>query len=246
MGCVAHGGEMRTCDTGTPFDIYAPGSDDLVLPSVCGSKAFACLASWAERTLSLRRRESFIMVLFGFWALPWLNRHGRGPGNRCPLSTSFHLEVCTISPFGPMSRFPTSGRVALAKGDATPGAQGVCPHSAGCRQAMHRGEFGIAIPQPVAIVGQNRKRRSEEIALLRQCFSTLLCRYEYLTLHSEDADGQRSCQAIQVLDVERRNIIVRPFLDADDEAGPRAFTRSASKHGAVGAPQGSKARCRPS
>lgn len=84
---------------------------------------------------------------------------------------------------------------------------------------MHRGEFHLAPnPQLVAIIGQNRKRKSEEVLLLRQWFSMLLCRYEYLTLHMVDADGHQSFQAVQVLDVERRNIVVRPFLDADDEA----------------------------
>ena len=54
--------------------------------------------------------------------------------------------------------------------------------------------------------------------LLRQWFSKVLCRFEYITLRVIGEDGTLEHQAFQLLDLERRNIIVRPFMDLDDQA----------------------------
>lgn len=60
------------------------------------------------------------------------------------------------------------------------------------------------------------KRNSQEILLLRQWFAAILKPYEYLTLVVPTQHGENTLQAFQLLDLERRNIITRPFVDATE------------------------------
>lgn len=56
------------------------------------------------------------------------------------------------------------------------------------------------------------------MVLLRQWFSTVLRPYEHLTLRVVGEDGMLHHQAFQFLDLERHNMIVRPFMDKDQQA----------------------------
>ena len=54
---------------------------------------------------------------------------------------------------------------------------------------------------------------------MRQWLSCVLTRYAYVTFRMVAEDGSGYCyQAFQVLDLERRNIVIRPFMDMDEQA----------------------------
>lgn len=61
-------------------------------------------------------------------------------------------------------------------------------------------------------------RRSTEILLLRQFFAAMLKRYDYMSLPVVGETGLLSVYVFQILDVERRNIIIRPFTDLAERA----------------------------
>lgn len=63
-----------------------------------------------------------------------------------------------------------------------------------------------------------RHRRSPEIALLRQWFGAMLRRFDYMTLTVVGEGGGVSYQALQLLDLERKSLVVRPFVDTDEAA----------------------------
>lgn len=63
-----------------------------------------------------------------------------------------------------------------------------------------------------------RPRRTTDVTLLRQWYHATLRPYEYITFRVVGEEGGHSWQAGQVLDLERRNLIVKPFVDAEEEA----------------------------
>lgn len=54
------------------------------------------------------------------------------------------------------------------------------------------------------------------MVLLGQWYHAALSSYDYMTLPTRGEDGGLVLQAFQVLDVERRNLIVRPFLNVGE------------------------------
>lgn len=54
--------------------------------------------------------------------------------------------------------------------------------------------------------------------MLRQWFGALLRRFDYMTIKVVGEGGGYSHQPFQLLDLERRSLIVRPFVDLDDAA----------------------------
>ena len=68
----------------------------------------------------------------------------------------------------------------------------------------------------------NHENRAEEIVLIRQFLAAALRRYEYITLPVVGEEGDVEHQPFQLLDFERRNLIVRAFV-ADDEQVPMAY-----------------------
>lgn len=75
-------------------------------------------------------------------------------------------------------------------------------------------------PPPVGALAllDRPERKSQDIVLLRQWLATFLKPYDYMTVSVVGEDGGRSILAFQLLDLERKNLIVRPFVDADDMA----------------------------
>ena len=71
---------------------------------------------------------------------------------------------------------------------------------------------------PAARARDRAERRAEDITFLRQFFAAILQRMEYFTVPVVGETGEVAVQAFQLLDLERKNIIVRPFVSLDDEA----------------------------
>lgn len=69
-----------------------------------------------------------------------------------------------------------------------------------------------------AVGVEGARRRNDDIVLLRQLFAATLQRHKYFSIPVISEAGEASIQVLQLLDLERRNIIVRPFLDLEDEA----------------------------
>lgn len=67
----------------------------------------------------------------------------------------------------------------------------------------------------VALVGQGHR---QDVKLLRQWLAANLRPYDYMTVELQGEDGGRQSFAFQLLDLERKSIIVRPFISTDDEA----------------------------
>lgn len=63
-----------------------------------------------------------------------------------------------------------------------------------------------------------KEARTQEVVLLRQWLAATLKQYEYLSMVIVGEGGGRTLQAFQLLDLERRSMIVRPFVDADEAA----------------------------
>lgn len=87
------------------------------------------------------------------------------------------------------------------------------------RQAADANDFRLANRQESQnVVGRKAPRRSEAVLLLRQWFAAAFRRHEYVSLQIISETGDRRLQAFQVLDLERRSLIVRPFIDPDEDA----------------------------
>lgn len=85
-------------------------------------------------------------------------------------------------------------------------------------QATHLGANQLALRAGPSQVGRRpQHHRIADVVLLRQWYSAVLRRYEHMTLKVTFEDGGYGFQAFQVLDLERRNIITRPFVDTADE-----------------------------
>lgn len=61
-------------------------------------------------------------------------------------------------------------------------------------------------------------RKSEVALLLRQWLSFFLKPYEYMSLVAAGDQGDNELMVFQLLDGERKSILVKPFLDKDDRA----------------------------
>jgi len=91
-----------------------------------------------------------------------------------------------------------------------------------------RGEdVGVDLCDDLAIARQALQprridgKRSPVVVLLRQFFSAMLHRYDYMTIPFMSETGNVGVYVFQILDVERKNIIARPFLGLGRSAGPR-------------------------
>lgn len=63
-----------------------------------------------------------------------------------------------------------------------------------------------------------RRRRTDDVLLLRQWFAELLKPYDYMSVLSRDHQGEQTIEVFQLLGLERKNIIVRPFIAAEEAA----------------------------
>lgn len=86
-------------------------------------------------------------------------------------------------------------------------------------EAEDLGDFRMDLRRAARITrSRPALRHSAEVTLLRQWYASFLHRYEHISLQVVGEEGGRHLQAFQILDVERRSIIARAYLDADDQA----------------------------
>lgn len=76
--------------------------------------------------------------------------------------------------------------------------------------------------KPLAVLARQPRlvdaRRSADIILLREFFAATMEPLQYFTLPVVGEAGDALLHAFQLLDVERKNMVVRPFLDEDERA----------------------------
>lgn len=71
---------------------------------------------------------------------------------------------------------------------------------------------------PVAHGRRSGRHLAEGVILMRQFFAATLQRYEYLSVPIVSETGHLGLYVFQILDLERRNLIVRPFIGPEEEA----------------------------